>query len=164
MVEAIRAEVSDISDDEEVENALRRITRREIGDRSGLIYGMGHAVYTMSDPRAVLLKKNALALAEKTGFSEEWHLLDSIERLTPKVFLEEKGNNKMMCANVDLYSGLIYRMLALPEDLYTPIFACARAAGWCAHRMEELLTGGRIMRPAFKSLARKQQYIAIDER
>ena len=164
MVDAIRANVSDITDEEQVENALRMVVRKEIGDKTGLIYGMGHAVYTLSDPRAVLLKENARSLAEKSGYGDEWKLLDIIERLTPKVFLEEKGSDKKMCANVDLYSGLIYRMLALPEDLYTPIFACARAAGWCAHRMEEILTGGRIMRPAYKSLSQKQKYIAIDER
>lgn len=164
MVEAIRETVSDITDEEQVELALRKVVRKEIGDRSGLIYGMGHAVYTLSDPRAVLLKENARSLAEKTGYLDEWKLLDIIERRTPQVFLEEKGNDKKMCANVDLYSGLIYRMLALPEDLYTPIFACARAAGWCAHRMEELLTGGKIMRPAYKSLSQKQKYISIAER
>ncbi len=164
MVEAIRRNVSDITDEEEVENALGMIVRREIGDKTGLIYGMGHAVYTLSDPRAVLLKENARSLAEKTGYGDEWKLLDIIERRSPKVFAEIKGSDKIICANVDLYSGLIYRMLALPEDLYTPIFACARAAGWCAHRMEELLTGGRIMRPAFKSVSHKQLYIPIDER
>lgn len=164
MVEAIRENVTDITDEEQIANALRKVVRREIGDKSGLIYGMGHAIYTLSDPRAVLLKENARALAEKKGFGDEWKLLDNIERMTPKVFLEEKGNNKKMCANVDLYSGLIYRILALPEDLYTPIFACARAAGWCAHRMEALITDGRIVRPAFKSLAQKQKYAAIAER
>jgi len=164
MVDAIRKEVSDITDEGQVADALRKVVRKEIGDGTGLIYGMGHAVYTLSDPRAVLLKENARSLAEKTGYGDEWKLLDCIERLTPEIFLEEKGNDKKMCANVDLYSGLIYRMLALPEDLYTPIFACARAAGWCAHRMEEILTGGRIMRPAYKSLSQKQKYIVIDER
>lgn len=164
MVEAIRKEVSDITDEGQVADALRKVARKEIGDRSGLIYGMGHAVYTLSDPRAVLLKENARSLAEKTGYGDEWMLLDIIERLTPEIFLAETGKEKKLCANVDLYSGLIYRMLALPEDLYTPIFACARAAGWCAHRMEEILTGGRIMRPAYKSLSQKQKYIVIDER
>ena len=125
---------------------------------------MGHAIYTLSDPRAVLLKKHAKQLAEEKGLLAEWQLLDTIERHAPAIFCEEKGLNKKICANVDLYSGLVYRTLGIPEDLYTPMFAIARVAGWCAHRLEELATNKKIMRPAYKSLAKHQDYRMLAER
>ncbi len=164
MLADIEANVSDWKDDEQVANYLRRILRREVGDQSGKIYGMGHAIYTLSDPRAVLLKDYARNLAKKTGFIDRFELIESVERLTPKVFLEEKGSDKPLCANVDLYSGLIYEMLNIPKDLYTPIFAIARMVGWCAHRIEEATTGGRIIRPAYKSLSPVSEYIPLSER
>ncbi|MBE6915227.1 MAG: citrate/2-methylcitrate synthase [Ruminococcaceae bacterium] len=160
----IERNVKNWKDDEEVANYLRRIIRREVGDQSGKIYGMGHAIYTMSDPRAVLLKDYARALAKKTGFIDRFELIESVERLTPQVFLEEKGNTKPLCANVDMYSGLIYEMLNIPKDLYTPIFAIARMVGWCAHRIEEATLGGRIIRPAYKSLAAAESYIPLADR
>ena len=164
MVTDIFGHVSDITDEEEVSAYLRKMVRREAGDGSGLIYGMGHAVYTLSDPRAVILKRNAKELAEEKGLIDEWKLLDVIERTAPAVFAEEKGIAKTICANVDLYSGLVYRTLGIPEDLYTPMFACARVAGWCAHRLEEIATGGKIMRPAYKSLSKVTAYVELDER
>ena len=164
MMECIKTGVKNWEDDEEVAAFLKRIIRKEEGDGSGLIYGMGHAVYTLSDPRAILLKKYAYDLAEEKGFGHEFRLVEAVERLTPQVFLEEKGNDKAMCANVDMYSGLVYRALGIPEDLFTPLFAVARMAGWCAHRIEELTTGGRIIRPAYKAIARQKPYTPLSER
>ena len=164
MVADIFENVRDTADEEAVSAYLRKIVRREAGDGSGLIYGMGHAVYTLSDPRAVILKRNAKELAEEKGLLDEWKLLDIIERTAPAVFSEEKGIAKNICANVDLYSGLVYRTLGIPEDLYTPMFACARVAGWCAHRLEEIATGVKIMRPAYKSLMKSDEYIPLSER
>ena len=161
MVEEIKANVSDITDEDEVEAYLRKILRKEAGDGSGLIYGMGHAVYTLSDPREVLLKANAETLAVEKGFEDEWTLLDIIERVTPRIFKEERGLTRPMCANVDLYSGLIYKTLGIPMDLYTPMFAIARVAGWCAHRLEEIVTSTKIIRPGYKSLAGHINYIPI---
>ena len=132
--------------------------------RQGLIYGMGHAVYTISDPRAVILHDHAKQLAVKKGFGDDFHILEAVERLTPRVFAEEKGVEKAMCANVDLYSGLVYRSLGLPNELFTPMFAVARIAGWCAHRIEEAVTGKRIIRPAYKSLEPDQKYVPLEER
>lgn len=164
MVEDIFAHVRDVTDEDEVKEYLRKIVRRQANDNSGLIYGMGHAIYTLSDPRAVLLKKNAKELAQEKGFLKEWELLDTIERLSPVVFAEEKGYSKQICANVDLYSGLVYRTLGIPEDLFTPLFAVARVAGWCAHRLEEVATCSRIMRPAYKSIVKPREYKNLSER
>ena len=125
---------------------------------------MGHAVYTLSDPRAVILKRKAKEFAYKYGFEKDYKLIANIEKLTPEVYRKVKGKHKIMCANVDLYSGLIYKMLGIPEDLFTPLFATARIAGWCSHRMEELLTGGKIIRPAYKNIALNKKYVPMDER
>ena len=163
MLEYIKAGVSDYSDSE-VEAFLRKLVRKEAGDKSGLIYGMGHAVYTLSDPRTGMLKKSALKLAHGTDFEREFALLDAIERLAPKVFAEEKNSDKPVCANVDLFSGLIYRMLKIPMELNTPMFAAARLPGWCAHRLEEVVFGGRIMRPAYKPVMDSIPYVPITER
>ena len=133
-------------------------------DGSGLIYGMGHAVYTISDPRAVILKKKAFELAKGREIEAEFRLLETVERLTPEIFKEVKGSAKTMCANVDMYSGLVYRMLGIPDELFTPLFAVARMSGWAAHRMEEILTGGRIIRPAYKAIAKEREYIKIGDR
>ena len=163
-LENILAHVENPSDDDEVREYLRKIIRRQAGDGSGLIYGMGHAVYTMSDPREVILKEKAKNLAYEKGFETEYNMLCSIERLTPEVFMEEKGGSKPRCANVDLFSGLIYRMLGISEDLYTPLFAIARVPGWCAHRVEEVVFANRIIRPAYKYLGVRQKYKSIEER
>jgi len=152
--------------DNEVYDYLCKIVRREAGDGSGLIYGIGHAIYTLSDPRAVLLKKCAQELSKEIGpdAEKEFGLYNAVERLAPKVFADIKGITAPMPANVDLYSGFIYQMLGIPEELYTPIFAMARIVGWCAHRIEEVLTGGKIIRPAYKSLVNRKEYTKIDER
>lgn len=160
----IMENLDDSTNDAQMKDMLSRILRKEAGDGSGLVYGMGHAVYTLSDPRAVLLKKAAKKLAFEHGFEKEFMTLDAIERLTPQVFSEVKGVDKTMCANVDLYSGLVYRVLGIPEDLFTPLFATARISGWCAHRIEELATNSRIMRPAYKSVVKSRSYIPIEER
>ena len=125
---------------------------------------MGHAVYTLSDPRAVILKQNAEKLATGTEYENEFKLFETVERLTPELFAEVKGDAKVMCANVDMYSGLVYRMLGIPSDLFTPLFAVSRMAGWCAHRFEELVTGKRIIRPAYKAVKKEREYISIDNR
>ncbi|MGM9552939.1 MAG: citrate/2-methylcitrate synthase [Faecousia sp.] len=162
--EEVKQNVRDWKDDEEVAAFVRRILQGEVSDHSGLVYGMGHAVYTLSDPRTVILKKSARRLAEQKNMLDELELMEAIERVTPRVFAEVTGKEKVMCANVDMYSGLIYRMLDIPTDLFTPLFAIARITGWCAHRMEEVLTGGRIYRPAYKSLIRHKEYVPFDAR
>ena len=164
MFDCIKQNIKDVNDDEEVAAFLRKILRGEAYDGSGLVYGMGHAIYTKSDPRAVMLKKYAERLAYEKGFGDDFKLLESIERQTPVLFNEYKGTNKIMCANVDLYSGLVYRMLGIPEEMYTPLFAIARVAGWCAHRIEEFATSKRIIRPGYKCLAEKNEYIAFGDR
>lgn len=164
MMGYIKKGVKDWSDDEEVKSFIAKLITKEEGDHSGLIYGMGHAVYTLSDPRAVILKKNAKKLAEKTGHIDEFQLIDAVERLTPDVFAEVKGNTKNICANVDLYSGFVYKMLGFPTDIFTPLFATARIAGWCAHRIEEVTTGNRIMRPAYKAVATQRRYVELSKR
>lgn len=164
MHRTIMDNVSDWENEDEVAAFLTKILKKEAGDGSGLIYGMGHAVYTLSDPRAVLLKKNARSMAEGTAFEKEFKLLELIEKLTPRLMRDVKGSCKDMCANVDMYSGLVYKMLGIPEDLFTPLFAVSRMAGWCAHRFEESITGKRIIRPAYKSVLRNRPYQPIDER
>jgi citrate synthase len=164
MMEDIKAHVQDWQDEEEVKRYLSKIVGKEAGDRSGLIYGVGHAVYTLSDPRAVLLKKQAALLAEEKARTDEFSLYTSVEKLAPVVFREQKGSDKAISANVDLYSGFVYSLLNIPLDLYTPIFAIARIAGWSAHRLEELISGGRIIRPAYKNVSNRRSYIALKER
>lgn len=160
----IIANVSDPTDKGQIKDYLVKIMNGEAGDGLGLIYGMGHAVYTKSDPRAVILKENARKLAYEKGYEKEFVTLENIELLTPEVFAEVKGVEKTMCANVDLYSGLVYRVLGIPEDLYTPLFATARIAGWCAHRLEELTSNGKIIRPAYKSVSRAREFKDLSNR
>lgn len=164
MLSHMMDEIPNIYDDNQIKDYLAKIVRKEVGDKSGLIYGMGHAVYTISDPRAVILKREAQKVAVGTDLEREYHLLDSIERLAPAVLNEIKGTDKAVCANVDLYSGLIYRSLGIPSDLFTPLFAVARMPGWCAHRLEELATGGRIIRPAYKAVSKNRKYVPMSER
>lgn len=163
-LEEFKENISNWEDDGEVADYLARVIRKERGDGTGLIYGMGHAVYTLSDPRAVILKRNAMQLAKGTEFEREFMLLDAVERLTPQVFADVKGSAKVMCANVDLYSGLVYRMLRIPVELNTPLFAVSRIVGWSAHRIEELITGNRIIRPAYKAISKKQKYLPLEDR
>lgn len=160
----IRASVADWTDEGQVADYLRRVLRREANDGTGLIYGMGHAVYTLSDPRAVLCKRYARELAQGTEYEPEFELIETVERLTPQLFAEEKGSAKAICANIDMYSGLVYRMLGIPEELYTPLFAVSRLAGWAAHRFEEIVSGRRIMRPAYKAVNKYREYVPMDKR
>ena len=165
MFDDMKSHVKDWTDEEEVSNYLRKLLHKEAFDQKGLIYGMGHAVYTLSDPRAGICKRFAEKLAIGTEFEAEFRLLEKIERLAPEVILNEKGTRKDMCANVDMYSGFVYSMLGIPEDLFTPLFACARMSGWAAHRFEEIVSGKRIIRPAYKSIySKKRAYIPMDER
>ena len=162
-LECLKAGVQDHKDEDEVREFLRRIIRKQEGDGTGLIYGMGHAIYTLSDPRAEVLREKAESLAIEKGFEDEFNLLRLVEKLGPEVFAEEKGN-KTVCANVDLYSGLIYKMLGISEDLFTPLFAISRIPGWCAHRIEEVVFANRIIRPAYKYLGVRQKYKSLEER
>ena len=164
MFEEIKKNVHDWNDNEEITSYLEKILRKEAGDGSGLIYGMGHAIYTKSDPRALILKHAARPLAEQTGYVKELDLLESIERLVPDVFARVTGSDKTMCANVDFYSGLVYTMLNIPQEVFTPLFAIARVAGWCAHRIEEVMTSNRIIRPAYKSLTQRRTYVPMAKR
>lgn len=164
MLDCVKENVKHWDNDGEVADFLKKILLKEAGDRSGLIYGMGHAVYTLSDPRAVILKRKAFEMAKGREIEAEFELLSTIERLTPVLMKEIRGVDKVMCANVDMYSGLVYRMLGIPDDLFTPLFASARIVGWAAHRMEELLTGKRIIRPAYKSITKPRTYLPLCDR
>lgn len=164
MFDDIKQNISDPEDEDEVLAYVRRLRDKEAGDRSGKIYGLGHAVYTVSDPRAVLLKEFAREMAEEKGFAADLRLMESIERQGKHALYERLGDRKLICSNVDMYSGLVYRMLDIPEELYTPLFAVARISGWCAHRIEEVLTGGRIIRPAYRTALEPVAYLPIDER
>lgn len=164
MMKEIKSHVRDWSSDKEVSDYLAKILRKEAYDRSGLIYGIGHAVYTKSDPRSVILKKKAGELAKSTGKEDEFNLYKSIERLAPLVFKEIKKSDKDLCANVDFYSGFVYEMMGIPRDLFTPLFATSRIAGWCSHVVEEVLNGGRIIRPAYKSVIKACDYTPMSDR
>lgn len=164
MQKEIKENVSDWENEDEVASYIAKIVNKEAFDHTGLIYGMGHAVYTKSDPRAVVLKKFATKMAEGTEFEAELNLLKLIERISPEVILQEKGTKKDMCANVDMYSGFVYSLLGIPTDLITPLFACSRMAGWAAHRFEELVSGKRIIRPAYKTGMKSRAYKPIAER
>ena len=163
MTDDIKQHVADIADEGQVADYLRKIVRKEAYDRTGLIYGMGHAVYTLSDPRAELLHKYAERLVVGTEHEAEFRLLEIIERLAPQL-LAEAGKSKDICANVDLYSGCVYSTLGVPRELLTPMFASARMAGWSAHRFEEIVSGKRIMRPAFKKTGHAREYVDIVDR
>lgn len=163
MTDDIKQHVADITDEGQVADYLRKIVRKEAYDRTGLIYGMGHAVYTLSDPRAELLHKYAERLVVGTEHEAEFRLLEIIERLAPQL-LAEAGKSKDICANVDLYSGCVYSTLGVPRELLTPMFASARMAGWSAHRFEEIVSGKRIMRPAFKKKGHAREYVDIADR
>ena len=153
----------DPHDDGSIRDYLVKLLNKEAGDRSGKLYGLGHAVYTISDPRAELLKKYAQHMAEIKGYAEEFALLQKVEKLGIPL-LQERRHATPMCANVDMYSGLVYTMLGIPQDVFTPLFASARIAGWCANRMEELLTCSRIMRPAYRAVSIKGHYIPMEQR
>ncbi len=164
MMDDIKANVKDWTSEKEVGNYLMKIARKEAADRSGLIYGMGHAIYTINDPREVLLKAKAKKLAKEKGCMEEFALYDMIEKLSPAIIQEVHNSDKKICANVDMYSGFVYSMLNIPRELFTPIFAISRIAGWSAHRIEEIVSGGRIYRPAYKNVSKEREYVPILER
>ncbi|MGC9313105.1 MAG: citrate/2-methylcitrate synthase [Sediminispirochaetaceae bacterium] len=165
MIDNFKENLGDWEDEEEVAAYIEQILRKEAFDRKGLIYGMGHAVYTLSDPRAVLLKGKARDLAKEKGYEQEFKLYDLVERLTPAIFKRVKNSNKVISANVDFYSGFVYHMLDIPMDLFTPIFAAARVPGWAAHRIEEIINGGRILRPAYKHIRKEaMSYVPIKDR
>jgi len=164
MFDAIKEGVKDWKDDGEVSAYLAKILRKEAFDRKGLIYGIGHAVYTLSDPRAVILRGKAEELAREKSRVEEYNLYRTVERCAPKVITDFKKQVRPLTANVDFYSGFVYSMLNIPRELYTPIFAISRIAGWSAHRIEEITSGGKIIRPAYKNVADKAKYVTIDKR
>ncbi len=163
-LDMMKQELKDPSDRDEVRDYLHRLIQRKAGDGSGLIYGVGHAVYTVSDPRAQILKKYSRDLAYEKGLGTEYELLCMIDEMAPEVFREEKGLTKNVCANMDLYSGLVYRILGISEELFTPIFAVSRISGWCAHRMEEVEFANRIIRPAYKYVGGTAEYTPIKDR
>ena len=156
--------MTDWEDEDQIRAYLEALLDKKAFDRKGLIYGMGHAVYTLSDPRAVILKRKAFEMAKGKEIEAEFQLLSLVEELTPILMKEVRGVDKAMCANVDMYSGLVYRMLGIPDELFTPLFASARMVGWAAHRMEELLTGKRIIRPAYKPITKVKPYIPLCDR
>jgi citrate synthase len=164
MVADLMRSVSDVKDDDAVREYLGKLLDGEAFDRTGLIYGMGHPVYTVSDPRAIILRRRAAELAKEKGCMDELAVYESIERLAPEVFRQKKKSEKPLCANVDLYSGFVYSMMDVPASLFTPLFAVARMPGWCAHRIEEITSGGRVIRPAYKNVVRKSAYVPLNER
>lgn len=164
MFDDLMANVKDWEDEEELKTYLRKLLHKEAFDHAGLIYGMGHAVYSISDPRAKVFKGFVQKLSVEKGREKEFELYDRVERLAAQVIGEERRIYKGVCANVDFYSGFVYRMLGLPSELYTPIFAIARIAGWSAHRIEELINSNKIIRPAYKAIVDERTYTALDER
>lgn len=164
MMQDLMAHVNDFKDEKQIKDYLTKILRKEAFDKSGLIYGIGHAVYTLSDPRTKLLCEYARELAVQAGKEDVFDLYQLVEKLAPEVFHEVKNSDKIVCANVDYYAGFIYSMLNIPPELFIPMFACARIAGWSAHRIEELVSGGRIMRPAFKCVNKRRPYVELKDR
>ena len=162
--EEIKANVKDWKKIENVVRYLEKIADGKAGDHTGLIYGLGHAVYTISDPRAQMLKEKARALAKEKGREAEMKLFESIEEFGPSIIRSRHPRAEDVCANVDLYSGFVYDMLNIPKDLYTPLFAVARCVSWCAHRMEELVNGGPIIRPAYKPIFHPKAYVKLSDR
>ena len=164
MFDDMKKHVHDWKDEEEVSAYLRKLLHKEAFDKRGLIYGMGHAVYSISDPRARIFKQFVKQLADEKGRQKDYRLYEMVERLAPVIIAEERHIYKGVSANVDFYSGFVYSMLELPLELYTPMFAIARIVGWSAHRMEELIITDKIIRPAYKNVLEEQAYIALEER
>ena len=163
IMEDIKKNVKNYNNESELKDYIRKIIKKEAFDRTGLIYGMGHAVYSYSDPRAILLKEKAFQLAKEKDREDEFNLYLNVEKYGKEVFEEDK-KSKVICANVDFYSGFVYNMLNIPNELHTPLFAIARIAGWSAHRLEEIISGGRIIRPAYKFILGEKQYTIISDR
>ncbi|OPY55944.1 MAG: Citrate synthase 1 [Pelotomaculum sp. PtaU1.Bin035] len=164
MFEDMRQNIKDLNDDEEIEGYLVKLVNKEAFDCAGLIYGMGHAVYSISDPRTVIFKEHVARLAKEKGLEDEYNLYLKVEKLAPEVIERNRKMYKGVSANVDFYSGFVYRMLDIPIELFTPIFAISRIAGWSAHRIEEIVNSGKIIRPAYKSVSKRREYIPIDRR
>ena len=164
MFDHLKENISDWTDEDEIRSYLKRMLEGEVFDHAGLIYGMGHAVYSLSDPRADIFKWFVKELSEAKGYSKEYALYEKIEKIGPEVICEKRKIYKGVSANVDFYSGFVYRMLGLPEELFTPIFAIARIAGWSAHRIEELANAGKIIRPAYKAIAEHRDYTPMRSR
>lgn len=164
MFDDIKANVKDWKDKDEIKAYLKKILHKEAFDKSGLIYGIGHAIYSVSDPRAKVFKSFVEKLSEEKGLHDEYILYSLVEELAPEVISQERKMYKGVSANVDFYSGFVYNMLGLPTELYTPIFAISRIVGWSAHRLEELINAGKIIRPAYMSVQERKKYIPIEER
>ena len=164
MMDNIKENVKNWESEKDIAAYITKIIMKDAFDKKGLVYGMGHAVYTLSDPRAEVLKSKARELAAEFNRMDEFHLYESIEKITPEIFKKVKNSDKPLCANVDFYSGFVYNILNIPEDLYTPIFAIARIPGWCAHRVEEIVSGGRIIRPAYKNVSPRVPYTELEKR
>ena len=160
----LKSHVDHWDNEDEIIAYLQKVLNKEAFDHAGLIYGMGHAVYTLSDPREVILKRFAQALAEEKGMTEEFELYNKVENIAGKLIMEHRKLFKNVCANVDFYSGFVYSMLGIPEELFTPIFAIARMPGWSAHRLEELINANKIIRPAYKYVGHHTDFVAFDER
>jgi citrate synthase len=160
----LKAHVTNWNDRDAIRAYLQRLLNREGFDRSGLIYGMGHAVYTVSDPRAKILKYYAEKLSNEKNMYEEFHLYETVEEIATELLLERRKGTKGVCANVDFYSGFVYQMLGIPTELFTPIFAIARVAGWSAHRIEELTNSNKIIRPAYQPIGEERTYVPLEER
>ena len=151
-------------DEEEVGNYLADLLNKRTFDKAGLIYGVGHAIYSKSDPRAVILKHFARELAHEKGMEKEFYLHETVARLAPELIAEKRKMYKGVSPNVDFYSGFVYRMLGLPDALFTPLFAVARTAGWAAHRLEEIINGNKIIRPAYMAVLPRREYKTMPER
>ncbi|MBN2536288.1 MAG: citrate/2-methylcitrate synthase [Spirochaetales bacterium] len=164
MMKDIMKNIKDWEDRNQIEHYLEKIVQKKAGDKSGLIYGMGHAVYTLSDPRAVLFREKIRELAEEKGLMNEFKLYTLVEQIAPVVLKKNKKSKKPISPNVDFYSGFVYNLLDISQELYTPLFAMARIAGWSAHRIEELVNSGKIIRPAYKHITLKNEYIPLDKR
>ena len=164
MFKEIKANCPDYKDKKALKEYLSKILKKEAFDKAGLIYGMGHAVYTISDPRCEILKEYAKKLAKEKNMMEEFELYESVEKISAKLITESRRVFKPVCANVDFYSGFVYTMLGIPEELFTPIFAISRISGWSAHRLEEIINHGKIVRPAYKYVGHHRSYIPMEDR
>jgi citrate synthase len=164
MFEDMKKNIDDWEDEDKITDYLDKLLNKQAFDKSGLIYGMGHAVYSLSDPRANIFKKFVKSLSEEKGLTKEYGLYALVERLAPEVIGRERKTYKGVSANIDFYSGFVYHMLGLPPELFTPVFAMARIAGWSAHLMEEQINVGKIIRPAYKSISPHREYLALDNR
>ena len=164
MFDEIKENVRDWEDKDEIENYIKKLVAKEAFDKSGLVYGIGHAIYSVSDPRAEVLKGFVEALSVEKGLQKEFSLYSSVEEIAPKIIAGSRKMYKGVSANVDFYSGFVYNMLGIPEELFTPIFAIARIVGWSAHRIEELVNGGKIIRPAYKAVSPRREYVPMTKR